>query len=533
MTALRAVTIGDVLAETAQRFPGHPALIYQGRTINYGELIHQVCQAAKGLAALGVKKGVRVAVWETDRPNAVICLYALWMLGAVIVLPNTSLGIDEMRRLLSRAHVEILLYGKGYKDISFPEVVAKLPPIEGMRLAFFIGEEDGAEVASGMKEIFRVGENLSGEEFLKMCRCVSPEDAATLLFTSGTTGQPKGVLTSHYSRINSALCQADDLNAIASDRFLTAIPLFHCFSMTVNLLGSMVRGACLYLPKDRRTKTLLEGISVDRCTVLCAVPSLFKAMLARSDFDHYDLSSLRIGLVGGAMTRADEMRLFRERFAFELLPSLGQTEATGGITVASPQDSIKAKLETVGHFMEHIEGKIVDPYTGKTIPQGATGEIVVRGYCLMMGYDGLPGETQKVIDREGFLHTGDLGLIDQEGNVHLKGRLRKNIIRGGENIDPVEIENCLLDDARIQSVCVVGVPDAHYGEAVCACVVAEPGSSLDSIAVRQVVRARLAYYKVPKYVLFWDLLPEGEQGKRPLAAIREMAIEHIAGGERR
>ena len=151
----------------------------------------------------------------------------------------------------------------------------------------------------------------------------------------------------------------------------------------------------------------------------------------------------------------------------------------------------------------------------------------------MMGYDGLPGETQKVIDREGFLHTGDLGLIDQEGTVHLTGRLRKNIIRGGENIDPVEIENCLLDDARIQSVCVVGVPDAHYGEAVCACVVAEPGSSLDSIAVRQVVRARLAYYKVPKYVLFWDLLPEGEQGKRPLAAIREMAIEHIAGGERR
>lgn len=520
MTGLIKDTLGEALVRTAERWPQRPAVIYQGEAMSYRVLLLKARQIAKGLVALGVGRGTRVAVWETDRPNTVVCLYALWLIGAVAVMPNTSLGVDEMARLLRASRTEILLYGSGYKDLSFYQVVARLPPMETLRCAFFIGEDRAPERAPGLKDIQIAGRSVSTDDLRQMSRAISPGDAATLLFTSGTTGDPKGVLTSHYARLNSARCQADDLSAVPEDRFLTATPLFHCFSMTVNLLGAMTCGACILLPKDRHTRTLLECIDQEHCTILCAVPALFQAMLARPDFGGFDLSSLRIGLVGGASADAALMRMFRDRFAYELLPSLGQTEATGGITVASPADALAVKLETVGHFMEHIEGKIVDPCTGETLPLGRVGEIAVRGYCLMLGYDGLPQETDKAIDGEGFLHTGDLGFLDEAGNLHLRGRLKEIINRGGENIDPVEIENCLLADGRIQDVCVVGVPDAHYGEAICACVVLSDGATLDGQALRQLVADQLAYYKIPQYVQYWDKLPGGQRGKRPRSAIR-------------
>lgn len=525
MSELRHITLGDMLAESARHYATLPAVEYDGQRIPYAALDRWSDDIAKALLAAGVKRGAHVAIWETDRPATLACFFGAVKIGAVAVLPNTSLTGAEMCALLRESDVTFLFYGDGYRDISFPEVVAELPAPQAARRVH-IGKRSMAG-AEPLEAFLARGSAVSDAALAAAKEQVRPEDPAAMLFTSGTVGASRGVLTSHYARVNSAIQQAEDLFTTPEDRFLVAIPMFHCFSLSANVLGALSAGACVVFPENRRTLTLLTAIDAGRCTVFHAVPTLFHALLARPDFDTFELSSLRIGLIGGACSEPEQMRAFRERMGYELLPSLGLTEATGGITVARPSDPLPVKLETVGHFMDHIEGRICDPESGRPLPSGQTGEICVRGYCVMQGYYGLPEQTRAAIDGEGFLHTGDLGFLDGDGNVHYRGRRKEVIIRGGENIFPGEIEACIRRDARVRDVRVVGVPDAHYGEEVCACVVAAPGGGLDAEAVRSIVRAALAYYKVPRHVLFFDALPAGGSGKVRLGVLREQALQRL------
>lgn len=518
MKPLKSITLGQLLRETTERYADLPAAKCGGRVLTYRALDDRSDAVAKALLAMGFAHGSHIAVWATDRIETLVCLLGVVKIGAVAVLPNTSLKHMEMQALLSYAEVDCLLYGEGYKDVSFPEIVAALDlprlkaciQIEGDVGAFDAFVRAGETVPDGMLEASKAS--------------VTPDDPAVMLFTSGTVGASKGVLSSHYSRVNSGIQQAEDLGASSSDIFLVAIPMFHCFSLSANIFAAISSGACLYFPENRRTKTLLHAIAAERCTVFHAVPTLFSAILARDDFDTYDLSSLRIGLIGGASSSRDQMLAFRESFGFELLPSLGLTEATAGITVASPDDPLLVKLTTVGHFMDHIEGCILSPETGRTVPVGEVGEICVRGYCVMQGYHRLTNETLRAIDENGFLHTGDLGFLDTRGDLHYAGRLKELIIRGGENIFPGEIESCIADDPRVENVRVIGVPDVHYGEELCACVAAK---NVTADEVRERVSKALAYYKVPKYVLLFDTLPCGESGKVLLGALRELAITKL------
>ena len=315
-----------------------------------------------------------------------------------------------------------------------------------------------------------------------MERAVTPSDTAAILFTSGSISAPKGVMSSHYSRVNSGIQQADDLRATSEDRFCITMPVFHCFCISVNLMASVASGACLCIPKDRHIQSILDTVEKCRCTVLSSVPTMYHAMLSRNKMEGRDISSLRIGFIGGANYPPESFIRIEQAIGpqFTLMSSLGQTECTAGITTSSVDDSIEVRSVTVGHFMSHVEGRIADIHTGETLPLGQKGEICARGYTNMQGYYGRPDLTAETIDAEGWVHTGDLGILDENGNVTLAGRLKELIIRGGENISPSEIELALSRMPEAANSKVVGVPDDHYGEEVCACVIPAEGAALRS-----------------------------------------------------
>ena len=344
-----------------------------------------------------------------------------------------------------------------------------------------------------------------------------------ILFTSGTVSIPKAVLTSHYARVNSAFAHMDSLEMTEQDKSCIAIPMFHCFSLTAGILAALFSGACVYFPQDRHTQTILRAISDDRCTVFNAVPTLYSAILARKDLDTYDFSSLRTGFMGGSIYPPELFERTGQTLCFEPLPGLGQTEACAGFTFCRLDEPLSLRARTIGRFMEHTEGKIVDVQTGETLPPGKNGEICIRGFNVMKRYLAAPEMTAAAIDADGWLHTGDLASIDEAGYLYMTGRLKDMVIRGGENISPAEIEALIERDPRVRAVKVIGVPDPHYGEELCACVVLEDGYHMEADDIRTLVRAQLSYYKVPRYVLFPTQLPVTDSGKIALGQLTDYA----------
>lgn len=522
MYPLEDITVGGLLRRTATKFPNHPALTWKNRIWRYAELDAQTDCFVRCLLAWGVRKGDHLGIWCEAEPNTIFLMYASARIGVVTVMLNTSLSKPELKALLISSDIRFLAIGDGFRDSIYPEICrelnAELP--EPIRI-LYIGQQEQSHFPPLWNPPEPAHSSIPEET-------VSPKDPAFLLYTSGTTSLPKAVLDSHYSRANSGIQQALDLGATDRDRFCVAMPVFHCFSLTVNVMAACASGGCLCLPESRRTESLLKTIQTQRCTILSCVPTLFHALLSRKDFGSWDLSSLRTGFIGGSTYPQSLFRQIEERFQFTLLSSLGQTEATAGITTAHLTDPLDVRAATIGHFLDHLEGKIVCPNTGKTLPEGVSGEICIRGYMVMQGYYGLPDQTAKVIDPEGWLHTGDLGYLDSDGNVHYTGRLKELIIRAGENISPREIEQALLTDSRVQDCRAIGVPDHHYGEEICLCVISSPGSALSEPNVREILKPLLSAYKQPRYVLFMESFPATQTGKVSPAKLREEAVRKLA-----
>ena len=323
--------------------------------------------------------------------------------------------------------------------------------------------------------------------------------------------------------MNGGIQQANDFRATCEDVFCVALPLFHCFCVSTNVMASVAVGGCLCLPDSRRTGAILRAIHRHRCTVLHAVPSMYRAILARKDFSDYDIGSLRVGIIGGASYPPNDFRRIEEGFGMTLASSLGQTETTAGNTVCSLDDSLDKRSTTVGKFMNHVEGKIADPETGAPLGPGEVGEICVRGYLVMQGYYRQPEQTARAIDPEGWFHTGDLGELDEDGDIILRGRIKELINRGGEKISPVEVENEICALTHVEACRLVPVPDEHYGEEACACVVAGEGVAVTEEEIREHLRQQVAAYKIPKYILFFDSLPLNATGKVDTAAAAAQA----------
>lgn len=531
MLPLENITVGQLLRRTAQRVPQRPALEYSGNVWTYEQFDRQVDTAARQLLDHGVQKGDHVGVYCEAEPNAIFAMYAIMRIGAVVTMLNTSLQRTELRDLLAGTDVRVLLIGDGYKNVDYREqcvgLTEELPTLEHMFYIGLNGNSKGCCPALG-----NTAPSRGSVQALALAQnAVLPQDTACILYTSGTTSKTKAVLGSHFSRANSGIQQAHDLQATQEDRFCVAMPIFHCFCMTVNIMAACAVGACLCLPVSRRTTALLQTISSGRCTVLSCVAALYHAVLARPDFEDWDISSLRTGFIGGNMYPPELFCEIEKRFHMTLLSSLGQTEATAGITTAYMDDSLEVRATTVGHFMNHVEGKIQDTATKETLPAGCSGEICVRGYVVMQGYYKLPEQTAQTVDTEGWLHTGDTGYLDEAGNLHLIGRLKDLIIRGGENISPAELENALLTDpemaACVKACRAVGVPDAHYGEEVCLCIEPKAGAGCDPQKARCRLMNRLAAFKVPRYIILMDEIPSTTTGKIRTEELRTLAKEKL------
>ena len=485
------------------------------KSYTYAETLELAERTALALARSGAKKGSRVAVWCKDSPEFLLIYLGLELLGSVPVLLNTSLTGAEVSGLMAKVGTEALYYDDGFKEISFPEEVRN-HALPGARfIPDFLG--DLPAITASERESLR-----------KTTDDLSPRDPDVIIFTSGTSGIAKGVLSTHLARVNVAKVQSDTLSLTEKDKSCVAIPMFHCFGLTGVILAALYSGGCLYFPGGRHTRQLLEAISIHGCTVFSAVPTLFSAILARLDLERFDLGSLRTGYIGGSVYTPEFFRRVEQALHFRLAPSLGQTEATAGLTFISPEEPEELRAPTVGRFMEGIEGQIRDIQTGKPLGGGETGEICIRGWSVMREYVGEPELTASALEPDGWLHTGDLAWLDAAGCLHMSGRLKELIIRGGENISPGEIEAVIGQDPRVREVKCVAVPDAHYGEEICACVVLREGASaMKEEHVRALAAEHLAAYKVPRYVLFLKALPKTGSGKLALKQLQDYAAEAL------
>lgn len=523
MRPLVNMTVGALLHQTAERQPEAVAIIWHDKRINYLELDRRVDLWAINLIHLGVEKGDHIGIWGEIDPEAIALFFAVQRIGAVAVMVNTLLEKDDASNAIRLADVKILFTGLSYtKGRDFHAEALCLHGLPKLKTILpFDNEKQDSDVQDGTilsKEVQIV------REWEKI---VEPDDTAVIIFTSGSTGMPKAVMTSHYSRVNSGIQQASDLMATDKDIFCVTIPLFHCFCVSANVMAALSCGGCLCIPDDRHTASILSAIEKHHCTILHSVPTLYRAMMARADFDKWDLSSLRAGIIGGSGYPPEDFERIEEQFGMILISSLGQTEATAGLTVSNLTDSREVRCATVGHFMDHVEGKIADMETGTALPAGETGEICIRGYLVMQGYYGQPELTAKAIDEEGWLHTGDLAAMDRNGYLIMKGRIKDLIIRGGENISPIEIQDEICTIPEIAYCKIVGVPDAYYGEEACACVVCMDHAEVTEEQIRNHLKGRLAAYKIPRYILFFDKLPVTTAGKVDPKAVRKMAEEAL------
>lgn len=526
MLPLENITFGQLLRRTAERYPQRPAMWYGGETVSYRELETRVAQCAQQMLTLGIRRGSRAALLTDPNVNGLTAMYALLYIGATAVMLNTSLRPAELLALMEQTDADFLLLGHSEKDA-----------------AGFDGLFIGAEMPPQLKGVVRLESGAGSYRCLSDLPCapeaeleaaaadVTPQDTATILFTSGSTSRPKAVCTSHYSRVNGGIQQAHDLAATEEDRFCVAMPVYHCFCISTNLIAALAAGGCVCLPHDRHTASVTETIERAGCTVLNSVPTMFRAMLAKENFSPARLASLRIGIIAGAGCTPAEFEYIQNSLGggFTLMSSLGQTECTAGLTVCNIDDPLSVRSRTVGHFMSHVEGKIADMSTGRELPCGETGEICVRGYLALQCYYGDPEATAKTLDAGGWVHTGDLGRLDAAGNITLCGRCKELIIRGGENISPVEIEQAIEKNPAVAECKVVGVPDVHFGEEICALIRLKEGALPDAVEIRERLRPLLAYFKVPRYILFCGALPKTQKGAISAGKCRMIAMHELFG----
>jgi fatty-acyl-CoA synthase len=493
--ALIGSPIGAWLREVASRHAEREALVSipQGVRLRYGELFARVAELARGLIALGVKRGTRVGIWATDNVEWVLLQLATADVGAVLVNVNPANRAPELAHALRAARVEALFLMPSFRSSHYVEIVSALCPevaraeVAGarpdalrcaeapdLRRLVVFDPEKGAAVerpAAGFlpwPELLEGGRNVSDAALEERARSLDADDPINIQFTSGTTGFPKPVVLTHHNLLNNGHFIGEVMGLDATDRLCVPVPFYHCFGMVVSNLACLTHGACVVIPAPHfDAGATLHAIESERCTAVHGVPTMFVAELERPDFGRYDLSSLRTGIMAGAPCPPELLRRVMEDMGCrEILVGYGQTEASPLTHCTRAADSFERRVETVGTNLPHQEAKVVDATSGAVVPLGAVGEICFRGYHVMRGYFGMPEETRAALDEAGWLHSGDLGSMDAEGYVRITGRLKDMIIRGGENVYPAEVEAWYARHPKVAQVAVFGIPDPRWGEQV-------------------------------------------------------------------
>ncbi len=545
-------TIPQHFAEVVSRFPEQEAVVSlpQQRRLSYREFADEVERVARGLIAFGYGHGSRIGVWSTNNIEWLLLQMATARIGAVLVNINPAYRSKELAYALQRSEVQGLFIIPRFKNSDYvamlrelvPDLDSTPPPLNNMEFPLLkhivvVGPAEPAKTklpAQGFsvwQEVIAAGEAVNPDKLDEIDASLDFDDAINIQYTSGTTGFPKAVVLTHHNILNNAWFAAQAMHFAEQDRLVVPVPFYHCFGMVLANLLCFSVGACVVIGSEHfDAVAVLKAIHDERCTAIHGVPTMFIAELEHPDFEQYDLSSLRTGIMAGAPCAPALMRRVMEQMhCTEILIGYGQTEASPLTHLTSRDDSMQRRTETVGTNLPHQEVKVIDTESGQIVPFGETGEICFRGYHIMREYYAQPEKTRETIDEAGWLHSGDLGTMDAEGYVRITGRLKDMIIRGGENIYPREIEDFIFTHPKVAEVAVFGIPDDYYGEEVMAWVELHAGESLTEEELREFCQGNIAHFKIPRHIWFVDEFPMTVTGKLQKFRMREIAMEKLQG----
>jgi fatty-acyl-CoA synthase len=513
---LLELTIGGLLERTASRFPERLAVAscHQQKRLTWAELSAEADRVARGLWSLGIRRGDRVGLWSTNCIEWIMMHMGCARAGAALVNVNPAYRSHELQFTLQRSRMKALFLWHKDKRADYEEILGRAR--HGLTLAlehtiYF----DSPEWPALLDAEGRLPDR------------VAVDDVANIQYTSGTTGLPKGVMLTHHNVVNNGQFLAQGFHYTEQDSIVVPVPLFHCFGCVIGTMSAVNSGAAIILPSwTFDPRTTLQAVHDERATSVYGVPAMYVAELALPDFAGFDLTSLRTGMMSGAPCPVELMkRVLNEMHCRELVIAYGQTETSPVVTMSDADDTIEIRVSTVGRAMPQTGIRITSMTTGKAVPIGKQGEVCVSGYALMKGYDGDPEGTAKVIKQDGWLHTGDLGIMHPDGCIHLTGRSKDVIIRGGENIYPREVEEFLYTHPKVGEAQVVGIPNARLGEIVCAWVRLKPGVEATEEEIKEFCKGQIAYYKIPEHVRFVTEFPATLSGKIQKYKIREFEIE--------
>lgn len=538
-----SITLGDMLEKNSVTYANENAVTYTDRDYKrtWKEFNDEVDVVAKNFIKMGVKKGEHIAIWATNIPEWILTFFASAKIGAILVTVNTNYKVFELEYLLKQSDTRVLVMGKGFKDVNYADIVNELCPTlkdskpneyNNEKLPFLksvvIVDDETPAGMTNFKDLLLPVDNEIDEKFNQVKKTIDPHDVVNMQYTSGTTGFPKGVMLTHYNIINNGLSIGDNMNYTHKDRLCLVVPFFHCFGMVLAVMACLTHGTSMVPVDVFHSVKVMDAITKEKCTAVYGVPTMFIAMLENKNFDEYDFSCLRTGIMAGSPCPVKVMKQVVEKMHMhEITICYGQTEASPVCTQTNVDDSLELRVSTVGRCMRGIEAKIVDPETGEECPPNVAGEFCSRGYNTMKGYYKMEEATKQAIDKDGWLHSGDLAMVDENGYYKITGRIKDMIIRGGENIYPKEIEEFLYTVDKVKDVQVIGVPSKIYGEEIMACIILKEGETMTEQETKDIVKANMARHKVPSYVAFVDSFPMNAAGKIMKFKMREWAVEHL------
>ena len=536
-------TLGNWLEEWAEKMPGKDFIVYPDRGLRFtwGGFNKRVDRLAKGLLAIGLKPGDKLGIWANNVPDWLTFMFATAKTGIILVTVNTNYRLHELEYLVKNSDLKALCLVNGVRDSDYVSMVYELIPelrefergrLESARFpqlknVIFIGPEKHRGMFSSA-ELILLGSRKDDAELEKIKLTVKCHDVVNMQYTSGTTGFPKGVMLTHHNIVNNGLTIGDCMKYSANDTLCVCVPLFHCFGCVLAVCAALTHGVTMVMVENFDPLLVLASVQKERCTALYGVPTMFIAELHHPMFSMFDLSSLRTGIMAGSLCPVNTMRDVMEKMHMnEIIIVYGLTESSPGMTATKTSDSPEIRATTVGRSLPFVEVSVKDPETGRECAPDVQGELCCRGYNVMKGYYKNEEESARVIDPEGWLHSGDLGVMDSDGYVKVTGRIKDMIIRGGENIYPREIENFLYLMPQIRNVEVAGIPSAKYGEEVGAFIILKEDADLTEDDVKDFCRGKISRHKVPRYVFFVDEYPMTASGKIQKFKLREKSLEWL------
>lgn len=534
-------TIGDFFEKQVEKDPSRDFLVYPDRDLRftYKQFDERVNMLAKGLLSVGVKKGDHVGIWAKNVPDWLTFMFATAKIGVVLVTMNTAYKSHELEYVLKQSDMKALAIIDGFRDVDYLKILYDLVPelktqergelsserFPHLKQVIYVGQEKHRGMYN-TNELMLLGKHTDDDEFLRVKNSLDNHEVINMQYTSGTTGFPKGVMLTHRNILNNGFYIGECQKFTEEDRLCLPVPLFHCFGIVLGVMAIVTHRGTLVMLEEFDPLLALAAVQKESCTALYGVPTMFIAEFNHPMFEMFDLTSLRTGIMAGSPCPIEAMKkVIADMHMKDITIAYGLTEASPVFTQTSVDDSVEKRVNTVGRARPNIEVKIIDPETGETLGPGQPGEICCRGYNVMKGYYKMPDKTKEAIEEDGWLHSGDLATVDEEGYYTIVGRIKDMIIRGGENIYPREIEEFIHTMPEVQDVQVVGIPDEKYGEIVGAFVIPEKDVDLTEEDVRDYALQQIARYKVPKHVFIVEEFPLTTSGKIQKFKLREQAVE--------